>query len=152
MNRSLDAIYELLVKLLGECSLSNAQKIDEIFAAHSDFWFDEEADRRLRNALYPEAQRLTGDDGNLNINLTDAMIRDQAGLPPREDDIDPVYADYRIRAGDILIYEDNVTEIRIIGPCPSSPFCWAAVESLSDKVQWLMSWIVIQELTVKQRP
>ena len=150
MNRSLAGIFELLGTLLGASHIDDAQKINEIFKCHSDFWFDREADRRLRTRLTLEVKRLVAHDENMATNLADILIRDQAGLPPREEDTDPVYRRYDRRAGKILLLNDDRTEIRIIGPCPSSEFRWAAVERLSDGMRWLISWVVISELQVKK--
>lgn len=150
MNRSLSGILELLKALGGLGSLSEAQKIDRLFNAHPDFWFDPDAGRRLRLALTLEVKSLVNHDENMATNLADILIRDQARLPPREEDTDPVYREYDGRAGEILLLNDDRTEIRIIGPCPSSEFRWAAVERLSDGMRWLISWVVISELQAKK--
>lgn len=142
MNRSFLGILDQLEVLLGTSSLADAQKLDRIFNDHPDFWFNPDADRRLRIAITLEVKRLVEHDENMATNLADILIRHQAGLPPREEDVDPVYEDYSRRTGDHLML-DETTEIEIIGPCPASPFRWAAVMRLDDQAKWPMSWVVL---------
>lgn len=151
MKLSIEEIQSLISDSLGTCSLTDAAKVYLVFARYPDFWRDPEQDRKLRIDLHLEVKRLTGDDGQITINLSDKLVRQLGGLPPREDDIDPVYGDYNKRAGDILLLNDDETEIKIVGPCPGSPFRWAVVTRLADDVTWVMSWHVINEHKVKER-
>lgn len=151
MRHSIEDVQSLIAKTLGNCPLADASKIYLVFARYLDFWQNAEENRKLKIELHLEVKRLTGDDGQITINLADMLIREQAGLPQREDDTDPVYEDYDKRAGDIILLNDDVTEVMIIGPSPTSPFRWAVVKSLNDDVAWLMSWVVIREHKVKAR-
>ena len=65
-------------------------------------------------------------------------MRDQAGVPQREDDTDSVFEDYRTSEG--LKFSDGGTEYVVVGPCPVSHFRQALVMRTSDSSLQIMRW------------
>lgn len=142
------ARLESLVSAIERLTLKRAEaaagRMLERFEQYPSFWCNEDEATRLRNKLSVIAYGLTG-ESNSAINLADALMREQAGLLPREQDTDPVFEDYGRSEG--VKFRDGADEFIVVGPCPVAHFRHAVVMKTSDSSLKLMPWTLVSRLS-----
>jgi hypothetical protein len=136
------AIIDLINARLGRTEEEASARICELFLAFPHFWCAAEEDVQLRGRLNVLTYALTGEE-NTAITLADAIIRDQAGLPQREMDDDPVFDEYRTSSG--KTYAEGGTVFTVVGPCPAAGFRHAVVMSTKDSSLKIVCWASIKD-------
>ncbi|MFL6284463.1 MAG: hypothetical protein ACJ74Q_15065 [Pyrinomonadaceae bacterium] len=137
------AIADLLGAFLGRAEEDASSRIGELFAEFPHFWCAADEDVSLRGRLHVITFGLTGEE-NSAINLADAIIRDQAGLPRREDDTDPVFEAYGTSGG--MTYTEGGESYVVVGPCPSASFRHAVVMREKDSSLKIVRWSGVKDL------
>ena|SRR5437764_80289 len=136
------AIIELINARIGRTEEEASARICELFLAFPHFWCSSEEDMKLRGRLHVLTYALTGEE-NSAITLADAIIRDQAGLPQREMDDDPVFDEYRTSHG--RTYAEGGTVFTVVGPCPAASFRHALVMNTKDSSLKIVRWASIKD-------
>lgn len=139
-----------LESIVAEIERLTLQKVEAVagrmlerFEEYPSFWCNEEEATNLRNKLSVIAYGMTG-EANSAINLADAVMREQAGLLPRELDTDPVFEGYDRSEG--VKFSDGGAEFAVVGPCPVAHFRHAVVMKTSDSTAKLMPWSTVSRL------
>lgn len=139
----LESLVAAIERLTGRREEAAAASMLSLFEQSPSFWCSEEEAGQLRTKLNFAALGLTGED-NSAINLADALMREQAGLRPREEDTDPVFEDYDTSEG--LTFRDGGDEFVVVGPCPVAHFRHAVVMKARDSSLQIMPWSLVSRL------
>ena len=137
------AVEAVIARALGYRVTTSTGRALALLEEHFNFWCNEAEAGRLRNKLSVLTNNLTG-EANSAVTLADRIMRDQAGIPQREDDCDPVFEAYSTSEG--LAFADGGSEYRVVGACPVSSFRWAVVMKTSDSSLKLMRWTEVTRL------
>ena len=139
----LESIIAAVERALSRRADAQAGRMLELFEHFPSFWCNEEQATQLRNKLSVVAYGLTG-ESNSAINFADALMREQAGLVPREEDTDPVFEEYDRSEG--VEFRDGGAAFVVVGPCPVAHFRHAVVMKTSDNSLKLMPWSLVMRL------
>ncbi len=131
------SVEAVIARALGYSVTTSTGRVLALLDAHPNFWCNESEAGQLRNKLSVVTYRLTG-EANSAVTLAERIMRDQAGLPTREDDTDPVFERYASSEG--LAFADAGQGYSVVGACPVSSFRWAVVMSDADSSLKLMRW------------
>lgn len=141
----LESLITSIERLTGRRAEARAGRMLELFEQFPSFWCNEEDAGQLRNKLSVVAYGLTG-ESNSAINLAEALMREHAGLLPREEDTDPVFEDYDRSEG--VKFRDGGDEFIVVGPCPVAHFRHAVVMKIADSSLKLMPWSLVSRLSL----